>query len=87
MVAEEFNSLANRHFQNLVDVFAFPCHLKALSCVTLAVANITGDPNIWKEVHFQFNRTCPFTRFAASTFDVKTERSRGVTALFSEGRF
>ena len=84
MVFEEFNRFSHWHFENIVNGTTSPLHLQTFSRVPLAVANIARDPNIGKEIHFQFDRTSSTARFAAAAFDVETEMSGLVATLFGE---
>ena len=84
MVFEEFNRLRHRHFENIVNGTTAPLHLEAFSRVSLAMTHIAGDPNIGKEIHFQFDGTAPAACFAASTLDVEAEVAGFVAALFGE---
>jgi hypothetical protein len=84
MVFEEFNRFSHWHFENIMNGTTSPLHLQTFSRVPLAVANIARDPNIGKEIHFQFDRTSSTARFAAAAFDVETEMSGLVATLFGE---
>ena len=54
MRMEKLQSFVNCHIKNFRDIFTFIGDIQSLCVVSLAMANITGNPDIAHKLHFNF---------------------------------
>ena len=71
LVGEEIVCFFHRHLKDVVDGFPAPFDFESLACVAFSFADIAGYPDVGKEVHLKFHRTCSLAGFASSTLDIE----------------
>ena len=70
---EELERLVDGHLENLVDVLPLVTNLQGFPIETPALAHVTGDVHVRKEVHLDPGGPRPLTAFAAPALDIERE--------------
>ena len=84
-VGEERNGFIDRHFKDVVDVFAFVGDFQGFGVVAFSTALFTRNVNIRQEVHRDAFDAIALAELTASAFDVEGETAFIVTAHFGFG--
>ena len=74
---KEFVALLDRHFEHLGNVLALVLNLQRFAVITLAVADITRNVDVWQEMHLDLDQAVALAGFAATALDVEREPPRG----------
>ena len=82
MVLEERKALLHRHFQHVVNAFAFVFHFQRLTVVALALAYIARNVNVGQKVHLDFNNAIALARLAAAALNVERKAPGGKAVHF-----
>ena len=72
-VFEKFASGIDRHFQNVVNGFAFVFDFQGFMVIAFAVADVAGNVYVRQKVHFYLDYTVALTGFAPAARNVKAE--------------
>ncbi len=79
-LCKKVHSLGDSHFENIGDIFSFMRHFERFPVISSPMADLAGDVNIRKEVHFDAFHSVSFAVLAAAAFDVEAETSGFVAA-------
>ena len=71
LVGEKFDRFGNAHPKDVRDCSAFPRDFECLASISRTLADLTSDPDIWEEIHLEFDGPAAFAGFTPTAFDIE----------------
>ena len=80
LVLKEFDRFLDRHIKDIGNALALKMHLKRLTVVSLAVADLTRDIDIGQKMHLDLQQSVTGTGFTAAAACIEREPPGGIAA-------
>ena len=85
LVGKEIDGFRDGHVQYISDVLVFKRDVQRVAVITGSLAHLARHVNIWKEMHFNLDRSITGAGFAATTRNIETETTWLIAAHFRFG--